>query len=170
MALSGIFDPAPTRSPLAGANLVQIQYCSSDAWVGDISAEDALEMNATQNAAHTLGWAFKGQRIVAAVLDILADEFGFGALPGTDLLFGGCSAGARGAMFTLDYVHEMVRAPPACGHCRPVERPSERRAAAAPRAGAGRGVHPRDAGLADVGGLAADAGRGAGRAAGRRVA
>jgi len=38
----------------------------------------------------------------------MASKHGMGAAPGHRLLFGGCSAGARGAMFTLDYVQAMV--------------------------------------------------------------
>lgn len=61
-------------------------------------------------------WAFKGQRIVEAALSVLSSDTGpfspgyaLGSLPGTRVLFGGCSAGARGAMFTLDYVAQMAR-------------------------------------------------------------
>lgn len=87
--------------------LPQIGYCSSDAWVGD-SAPDENALSATPNAAGGVGWAFKGQRIIQATLATLAQQFGLGSLPGTRLLFGGCSAGARGALFTLDYVQSMV--------------------------------------------------------------
>lgn len=69
------------------------------------------------NAAGTLGWAFKGQRILEATLAILSGDsaFGLGSVPGTRLLLGGCSSGARGALVSLDYVGEMARrrsAPP----------------------------------------------------------
>ena len=39
-----------------------------------------------------------------AVIDSLAKNYGFGATPGQRLLFGGCSAGAIGAMNTIDAV------------------------------------------------------------------
>jgi hypothetical protein len=40
-------------------------------------------------------------------LSTLVSNFTIG--PGSRLLFGGCSAGARGEMFTLDYVPAMLR-------------------------------------------------------------
>jgi len=50
----------------------------------------------------TFGMQFRGQDIVAAVLaDLQAKR---GLAPGARLLFGGCSAGARGAMVHLDNV------------------------------------------------------------------
>ena len=36
---SGIFAKNPRRNPWAGANLVYLSYCSSDAWVGDAGPE-----------------------------------------------------------------------------------------------------------------------------------
>lgn len=109
LALPGIFDFDPRRNPFAGANLVHVGYCSSDGWVGDSGpAENAL--NATLNAAGTYGWWFKGQRIVQATMAALVSNFGLGSLPNTRLLFGGCSSGARGAMYTLDYLSSMVPA------------------------------------------------------------
>ena len=109
--MTGLFTKDPNRSPFAGANLIQIGYCSSDAWVGNIASKDATALATTKNVAGTDGWAFKGQRIVEATLAALASHYGFGAARGgrtTRLLFGGCSAGARGAMFNLDYVQGMV--------------------------------------------------------------
>ena len=96
------------RSAFAGANLVYAGYCSSDAWVGNIAAQDATTLKNTKNVAGTNGWAFKGQRIIEATLATLSTHFGFGAMPKTRLLFGGCSAGARGAMFNLDYIGGLV--------------------------------------------------------------
>ena len=106
--MTGIFSFDPERNPLAGANLVQIGYCSSDAWVGNIGAQQATTLKQTKNVAGTDGWAFQGQRIIEATLATLSTHFAFGAMPKTRLLFGGCSAGARGAMFNLDYVQDMV--------------------------------------------------------------
>lgn len=107
LRMPGIFDYDPRRNPLAGANLVQIGYCSSDAWVGNSNPADNA-LNATLNAAGTYGWFFKGQRIIEATLAVLEQDFGLGSVPNSRLLFGGCSAGARGAMFNLDYVPDMV--------------------------------------------------------------
>jgi hypothetical protein len=71
---------------------VYVPYCSSDAWVGDTDSG---------------GLAFRGQAIVRAVLSALVSR-GLGASPGDRLLFGGCSAGARGATFTLEYVSGLL--------------------------------------------------------------
>ena len=49
---------------------------------------------------------FRGQRIIEATVSTLVSNFSIGE--GTRLLFGGCSAGARGALFTLDYVAPML--------------------------------------------------------------
>ena len=71
--------------------------------MGDAAASEA-----------TWGWAFRGQRILAAVMASLVKVQGMGAHTGlglssqTRLLLTGCSAGARGAMMNLDYVQEML--------------------------------------------------------------
>lgn len=85
----------------------QIAYCSSDAWVGDAAAA-STPLNATTNAAGAPGWAFKGQRIIQATLAVLSEQLGLGSAPGTRVLLGGCAAGARGAMATLDYLPAML--------------------------------------------------------------
>lgn len=95
--LSGIFDDDIKRNPMAEAHKVYIGYCSSDAWSGDADP-----------SPYTFDFAFKGQRIIEGTLSTIALQAGFGSLPHTRLLFGGCSAGARGAMFNLDYVAAMV--------------------------------------------------------------
>ena len=117
--MGGIFDADPHRNPFAGANLVYVGYCSSDAWVGNAGVE-----------SNTWGWVFRGQRILEAVFEYLAkgvavttttvvhtsprthvDETNTTvyALTAADkLLFSGCSAGSRGAMFSADYVQAML--------------------------------------------------------------
>lgn len=107
MKMSGIFDSDPERNPWAGANLVQIGYCSSDMWVGNVVANDTPLTN-LENALGNNGWNFKGQRIIQATMAVLAAEYGMGEVPNTRLLFGGCSEGASGAMFNLDYLGSMV--------------------------------------------------------------
>ena len=69
------------------ANVVYVPYCSSDGWMGD---------------AEFAGWEMRGRDIVMAVLD---DVFG-DAAPSTveRVVFGGGSAGGRGAMVLLDSV------------------------------------------------------------------
>jgi hypothetical protein len=66
-------------------------------WSGDVGASSA-----------TFGYQFRGSRIVAATLSDLAKTHGLGSTPGARLLFGGCSAGAIGAMNWLDTVPSMV--------------------------------------------------------------
>jgi hypothetical protein len=97
VSLGGILDNNPLKSPWAGANKAYVGYCSSDAWVGDVAA-----------SAATFGLAFRGQRIVSATLQFLITNHGLGSTPGQRLLFAGCSAGSRGAMFTADYLPAML--------------------------------------------------------------
>ena len=121
MQLAGIFDSDPKRSPFAGAHMVFMPYCSSDAWIGN-----------TGNHSTPLNFFFRGQVILEAAIKqfqegITVDTVltlptwlpnhthatqtttGFFQLTANDrVLFGGCSAGARGALFTLDYVQAML--------------------------------------------------------------
>ena len=95
-------------NPFASANKVFVAYCSSDAWLGDVSAAQTL-------AANGFDWSFRGRRIIRATLDLLASDLGLGAASPTGaaqhrLLFGGCSAGGRGAMFNLDRVAALAPA------------------------------------------------------------
>lgn len=69
------------------ASVAYVGYCSSDAWFGN---------------AEAFRFQFRGQSIVAAALQDLLQFRGL--KPGARLLFGGCSAGARGAMVHLDNV------------------------------------------------------------------
>jgi len=89
-SLGGIFDDDPRRNPLARAHKVYVGYCSSDAWSGNIGAADV-----------SFGFNFRGQRNIAATIATLQAQAGLGASGNTRVLFGGCSAGARGAMFNL---------------------------------------------------------------------
>ena len=98
MAQGGIFDPTinalgQPASAFGSVNRIYVKYCSSDLWSGDVAASDA-----------TWGFNFRGARIAAAVITSLATSYGMGATPGQRLLFGGCSAGAIGAMNVLDAV------------------------------------------------------------------
>ena len=55
--------------------------------------------------AETYGYQFRGARIVDAVLASLVTTKGMGnGTTPAKLIFGGCSAGGRGAAFSLDYV------------------------------------------------------------------
>ena len=91
MAQGGIFDTAG-NSAFGNANRVYVKYCSSDLWAGALPASQA----------NPGGFAFMGSRIVSGVISALVANHGLGA--GHRLLFGGCSAGAIGAMHNLDAV------------------------------------------------------------------
>ncbi|KAH8050662.1 pectin acetylesterase [Aureococcus anophagefferens] len=91
---TGIFseDPAANR-PLHGAHKAYVPYCSSDAHMGD---------------GEKFGLQFRGRRIVDAVLADLAAHKGLGD---ADLVvFGGGSAGGRGAMVHLDRAAATLKA------------------------------------------------------------
>ena len=82
------------RDPmLRAANKVHVPYCTSDAHMGNASA---------------FGMQFRGHEVVRSVLHHLVTVEGLGRAPGHTLLFGGSSAGARGAMVHLDYVSAML--------------------------------------------------------------
>lgn len=57
-------------------------------------------------SAATFNMDFRGQRIVSATLNALVTSHGLPS--GSLVVFGGCSAGARGAMVTLDLVAGML--------------------------------------------------------------
>jgi Pectinacetylesterase len=133
---TGIFDTDTKRNPWAGANLIFVGYCSSDAcapplsrfrvpacishasllrisWMGNAGVTDtpvALGLQTLKTVSGTTGWAFKGQRILQAAIDSAINDFGMGSAPGHRMLFGGCSAGSRGAMVNLDNVAAQVEA------------------------------------------------------------
>jgi len=89
----GIFQPRGNDF-LKGANQVFVPYCTSDAHMGNASA---------------MGYQFRGHVVVQAVLRDLVGRRGLGSNSNRDVLvFGGGSAGARGAMVHLDYVGEML--------------------------------------------------------------
>jgi len=84
----GIFGSA---SPLASYNRVWVPQCSSDAWMGDIGANES---------AAGVNW--RGSRIMRAALQDMVTR---GLKDGDFMLFGGLSAGARGAMVHLDTIN-----------------------------------------------------------------
>lgn len=88
---------ASTEPRLANAHKVYVPYCTSDAHMGN---------------ARAYGMQFRGAVVVRSVLADLVSRRGLGgrglAAPPDRLLFGGVSAGARGAMVHLDYVRGML--------------------------------------------------------------
>eukprot|EP00658_Telonema_sp_P-2_P048181 TRINITY_DN36663_c0_g2_i1.p1 TRINITY_DN36663_c0_g2~~TRINITY_DN36663_c0_g2_i1.p1 ORF type:complete len:391 (+),score=66.92 TRINITY_DN36663_c0_g2_i1:201-1373(+) len=84
---------------LARANKVYIPYCTSDAHMGDRPGSEA-----------TNGWHFRGQRVVSAVLkELESKHWGGQDAEGITMVFGGGSAGGRGAMTLLDSVAERLK-------------------------------------------------------------
>jgi O-palmitoleoyl-L-serine hydrolase len=104
---TGIFDSRASKvgSLLAAATRVYVPYCSSDAWMGDKSY--AHPARAPKVHRKFAAFEFRGHRIVDAVIaDLQARGLGQGHANGKKqtLIFGGGSAGARGAMVHLDRV------------------------------------------------------------------
>ena len=104
----GIFS---ADSPLSGANLAFLAYCTSDGHMGDRAA-----------SSDSFGWHFRGRRAVRAAVLAMTHLGGLGRVnSGANnhtrsnwpwrfrshpqrLFFGGASAGARGAMVALDFI------------------------------------------------------------------
>lgn len=87
--IGGIFDS--TVFDEASTVWINVPYCSSDGHMGNIDNDE-------------IGYVFRGHEIVKAVLNTVQDRYGVGA--GDVVVWGGASAGARGAMVHLDYVSE----------------------------------------------------------------
>ena len=94
-AADGIF--ASSEARLRDANLVYVAYCTSDAYLGNGTLSD-------------FGFHFAGRAVVRAVFEDLVAEQGLGATAGAQVLYGGCSAGARGALFNADAVRAQLDA------------------------------------------------------------
>jgi hypothetical protein len=93
---SGLLNP--TDPVLSQANFVFLRYCTSDAWVGSSAAPlPALP-----------SFSMLGRVYLDGVLRQLAADHGLGASAGTRILFTGCSAGARGALFNTHYVAALL--------------------------------------------------------------
>lgn len=91
---TGIFSEDPLLNPaLATATKLYVPYCTSDAHVGNGMLGD---------------WQFRGKKVVEAVLADAARNLGMGLVEGTRLVFGGGSAGGRGALVWLDAVAKSV--------------------------------------------------------------
>ncbi|CAJ1439026.1 unnamed protein product [Effrenium voratum] len=87
--LDGIFSDSKLNPAFAHSTRVFIPYCSSDSWLGDRDEP-------------VFGYYFQGRRIISAVMRQLAETFGLNSA--RLLVFGGCSAGGRGAFYNLDSV------------------------------------------------------------------
>lgn len=91
----GIFSPDPVENPtFFDANIVRVPYCSSDTWVGDRAGDPAAPVTSAAR------WAFRGRRIVEAVVtDLLATQ---GLDAATDVVLAGGSAGGQGVFGHAD--------------------------------------------------------------------
>ena len=95
LEIGGIFASSDPR--LADANLVYAKYCTSDAWSGNIAADQV-----------PFRFHFRGHQVVSALFTDLVQSHGLGSKPATALLYSGCSAGARGVLFNADRVAALV--------------------------------------------------------------
>lgn len=111
---------------LREANKVYLEYCTSDAHMGDTDGTDFYDAHVSTGPVSTWGWTdpndgqfkpwqFRGARVVKAMINSLVTTKGLGGRAGTTLLFAGTSAGGRGAMTHLDYVPQMM-GPTAAAH------------------------------------------------------
>mmetsp|Transcript_24582 Transcript_24582/g.47865 ORF Transcript_24582/g.47865 Transcript_24582/m.47865 type:complete len:453 (+) Transcript_24582:100-1458(+) len=100
---TGIFDPK--RSPIKDAHVAFVKSCSNDAFMGDKSPPDPTNLPPWPLRKAEDGWHFRGRRIIEAVFKDLRTRTPFlGRMVGDRVIYGGCSAGARGAIATMDYV------------------------------------------------------------------
>ncbi len=106
----GIFSQDPAKNDLADANMVLAWYCSSDSWTGA-----TVERRPTRGDPVS-GWYFSGHANVRALVGILEERYGLDdADPRTRVLFGGGSAGARGAVHNRALVASMLPRTAAAG-------------------------------------------------------
>lgn len=85
----GLLDNDPEKTPLWGANKVELAYCSSDGYMGDAPASET-----------TWGYHFRGQRLVHSLFQALIRDHNFSNARMVYLT--GSSAGARGLMVHVD--------------------------------------------------------------------
>lgn len=98
--VGGIMSPNPDESPLHDANKAYLFYCSSDGHMGQVGGPTT--------AAKLWDWQFRGQNNVRAMITHLVTQHGLGGPKSKQdlVVFGGASAGGRGAMTHLDHVAE----------------------------------------------------------------
>jgi len=88
---NGIFNMAGT--PWEQANMVYVPYCSSDAHMGDTEAD--IPGHGLQQ--------FRGRKLAREAVSHLV-----GMKKNQRIIFGGTSAGGRGSMVLVDFIHELV--------------------------------------------------------------
>jgi hypothetical protein len=85
-------------------NIVYAPYCSSDAWSGN------------RDNNNPTGFHFRGHKIVDAIFNEAIQAHGMGSSANTQVIYGGCSAGARGALFNLDRIGTFLQQTLPSGH------------------------------------------------------
>lgn len=78
------------------ANMVFVPYCTSDFWTGDKKA-----------SSKTYNFHFRGSRVVTGVIDTLIQKHGLDT-QSKEILWSGCSAGGKGALYNMDRVQERL--------------------------------------------------------------
>jgi len=98
--LSGLFSPQADKSPLVGANLAYVGYCSGDAWLG---------------GANQSTYQFNGRAILRAAITRMVSLSGFGASRRYNneemvhkLLLVGGGMGGIGVMANLDWIGPLI--------------------------------------------------------------
>ena len=88
----------------AGANTVQVHYCSNDLWSGSRRAPNGPDGFVATDPAT---WNFEGRAIVAGTISTLK-TLGFGFGTATTVVLGGTSSGAYGAAVVLNDVLRLL--------------------------------------------------------------
>jgi hypothetical protein len=92
---SGIFESQDPK--LSQLNLIYVPYCTSDGWIGS-----------TVTNENECNFFFNGKDVVTAVIEEAVSTLDLGSTTNTKVMYGGCSAGARGALFNIDRVETLL--------------------------------------------------------------
>lgn len=94
---AGLLNPSCSTNPYwCNANQVFVPYCTSDFYAGDRGASD-----------ETWGLHFRGWRVVDAIIDTLIKKHGLDK-DSKEILWSGCSAGGKGALYNMDRVQKRL--------------------------------------------------------------
>ena len=105
--IAGILSPNPSLNPdFYDANQVQIDYCSSDYWMGEKDGNKALTSAQILASKNVSNWYFDGHGIIQAVIQMLQQSYGLNNA--TDVFFAGGSAGAVGVFMNADFISGLL--------------------------------------------------------------
>jgi len=96
MSISGVFAADEKYSTMHDANKAYLRYCSSDGHMGNVDYPNGSE------------YQFRGEKTVDAMIEYLIANKSLGSSPSDLVVFGGFSAGARGAMVHIDKISERL--------------------------------------------------------------